>query len=117
MVSDALLHFGKRLGADKIDLHLLEAAAAQVQMSVVESGHDEASAEIDHRRLRALQFFDLIIGADGEDSITLHGNRLFSYSVPKRWAARKFHSQHAGPDISVDEDCVGRSHLCLVLRC
>src|SRR4051794_1141858 len=52
VLGDTLLHLCKGLGANQINLHLLEAAAAQVEMGIVETRHDETSAQIDNRGFR-----------------------------------------------------------------
>src|SRR5678816_3556656 len=45
-------------------------------MALDEPGHDEPAAELDDARLRAGEPGDLVIGADGDDPVTLGGHRL-----------------------------------------
>src|SRR6185503_18157542 len=45
-------------------------------MALDEAGHDEPAAELDDARLRAGEPGDLVIGADGDDPVTLGGHRL-----------------------------------------
>ena len=84
---DALLHLRQRLNADQVDVQLFHAAGCKMHVGIIESWHDEMSAEIDNLRVLAFELLDLVIGANGNDAVAAHGDCL---------RALQEHSSHDG---------------------
>ncbi len=105
MVGDALLHLGQRLHADEIDLQHLPAAVGEMQVRIVEAGHDKVSAEIDDLRVFALQLANVVVRADGDDAAVADRHRLGS-------SGHRF-----GVDVAVEEDNVGRTSALGIAGC
>ena len=89
---DALPHLGQRLHADKIHLQHLAPAVRQMHMRVVEAGHDEVPAQINHLRMVPLQLADIVVGTDGDDA-----------ACADRYCLRARRNRF-GVDVAVDED-------------
>ncbi len=56
---NTMFHLVERFYTDQIDIQFFEAAASQVQMRVVKSGHDEVPTKIDDLRVLPFQPFDI----------------------------------------------------------
>ncbi len=71
---DALEHIGEGACTGEIDgEHLLLAGGEEVDMGVVEAGHDEGAVEVDDRRVRGFCGEDLAVGACGGDDAVADG--------------------------------------------
>src|SRR5205823_14908853 len=64
---DALFHFIQRFCAHQVNIELFKATGSQVGMSVIESGHDEMPAQINHLGLWPFQLLNVCIGPDGDN--------------------------------------------------
>ena len=95
VVGNALLHLRQRLHADQVNLQQKQSAGSQMQVSIVEAGHNEMSAEIDDFGVAAFQFADVVIRADGDDASVTDCHGL---------SARR---RGLGVDVAVEEDHVG----------
>src|SRR5271157_3968919 len=92
---DALLHLLQRTRAAQVNTLCLEASLFQVYVGVVEAGHHEVTAEIDHLGMRAFELADIIVRADSNDAVSAHAYRL---RTP--WC-------RLGVDVAIHEDRVG----------
>jgi hypothetical protein len=70
-----------------------------MEVRVIEARHNELPFEINNRGLAVFVLLDVIIRADGQNSIPFDGECLCS--------ADAVSMLHACPDVSIDEDCVG----------
>ena len=105
MLGNALLHLRQRLHADQVDLQQLLAAGGQMQVRIVEAGHDEVSAEIDDFGVAAFQFANVVVRADGDDASVTDCHGL--------GASRR----GLGVDVAVEEDHVGRTSALGIAGC
>src|SRR5580704_7914781 len=99
---EALAQFVERLHAGHVDAHLGAAAIVEMQVRVVESGHDEVSVEIDDLRLRAFESENVDTFADGLDAVAANGNGFLAVDGGERSVVG-----HAGVDVGVGKDDVG----------
>src|SRR5208282_6747327 len=81
---EALAQFVERFHAGDVDAHLRGTGIVEMQVGVVESGHDEVSAEIDDLRLRAFEPEDVDGLADGLDAVSANGNGFFAVDGSER---------------------------------
>ena len=65
--ADALLHVGERGYVVEVDGELLLAGGGHVGVGIVEAGHDEGTVKVDDLGVRAAQFEDVGVGADGDE--------------------------------------------------
>src|SRR5579863_6851075 len=73
-----------------------------MQVGIVESGHHEMSAKIDHLRLRSLQLFNVESLSDRLDAVAANRNGFFAKDGTESAVGR-----HSRIDIAVDEYDVG----------
>ena len=102
-----LLHHRSRSSSSdftpvKSTLSFVRSGIVEMQVRVVEAGHYEMSAEVDHLRLRPFQLLDVESLAHGLNAIATHRNRFFAQHRTERSICG-----HAGIDVGVHKNDVG----------
>jgi hypothetical protein len=96
---DAIAEFVERLHACEINAQLGSARVIEMQVRVVESGHEEVPIEIDDLGLRAFELVHVGGLADGQNTVSSNGYRLFAKD-----GAELCVCGHASVDVGVNEN-------------
>ena len=96
-----LAKLGQRFHSRPINRQPLETRVGQVHMGIVEAGHHEMPAQVDHFSGRSLQLHDLVVPADGFNSSIAHRHGFRALDSMKRRGV------YAGIDVRVEKNDVG----------